>query len=268
LIIQTLPNDGLLCIRQTTHALLALEFCRHWGNQDFARPAPYSAVMLGISQHDNGWYEWEEYPQLDEEGRPQDFLHAPTAAEKRALWMRSVYRTYAQHPYAGLLVAGHAALLYQDNMATTPEDEQAQTAAFLAELTALPGKVRALWWEDEEYGPALRDERLLANTHLLKFGDNASLQVCVPWGAEGVLHECPVDGEGEYIEITMRVCSGGDPTSSGSIYFDPWPFGVEEFRVGVHGRILTQSRFKDNAAYQEALRRAPMQRLTWQVTPS
>ena len=267
MIIQSFPDNRLLCIRQTTHALLALEFCRYWGNDDFARPEPYSAVMLGIAQHDNGWYEWEERPQLDGDGRPMDFLHAPTAAEKRALWMRSVDRTYAQHPYAGLIVARHAFLLYEDNLATTPEDEQADTSAFLHELAAMPDRLRALWQDDEKYGPALSESRLLANTYLLKFGDNASLQVCVPWGADGVLHHCPVDGEGAYTDIAMHVreAAGGD-VSGGVIRFDPWPFGVDEFHVGVHGRLLARTRFAGESDYQEALRSAPLHRLTWRVT--
>jgi hypothetical protein len=266
-IIQKLPDDRLLCIRQTTHAFLSVEFCRHWGNGDFARPQPYDAVMLGIAQHDNGWYEWEECPRLDEEGHPVDFLHGPTAGEKRALWMRSVDRTYAQHPYAGLLVALHASLLYDDNSATTPDDERAETGAFLQELQTMPDRLRPLWQNDDVYGPALREKRLTANTYLLKFGDNASLQVCVPWGEEGVLPNCPVDGEYSYTDIRVNVCSPeiGDQRP-GAIHFDPWPFGVDEFVVNVHGRLLEQSRFADERSYQAALSSAPLHRLAWRVS--
>lgn len=263
MIIRKLPDDRLLCIRQTTHALMAHEFCRHWGNRDFARPEPYSAVMLGISQHDNGWYEWETQPRLGANGYPVDFLHGPTAGEKRALWQRSVDRTYAQHPYAGLLVARHAALLYQNDSATTPENEQSETEAFLRGLAALPDIVRRHWRDDELYGPALSEERLLANTFLLKFGDSASLQVCVPWGEEGVLKHCPVDGRDTYVDIAVSV-STADPC--GVIHFDPWPYAVDEFHISVHGRLLQQTHFSSESAYQAALDAAPLHRLTWRVT--
>jgi hypothetical protein len=258
-IIHQLPDNRLLCIRQTTHALLAHEFCRHWGNSDFARPKPYTAVMLAISQHDNGWYEWEEQPCLREDGFPVDFLHGPTGGEKRALWQRSVDRTYAQHPYAGLLVARHAALLYDSDLAHTPADERAETETFLQNLAGLPHQVRGLWSEDNAYGPALCEKRLLANTYLLKFGDSASLQVCVPWGENGILRHCPVDGEDAYADIVMTV-------RDGVIGFDPWPYSVDEFWVSVHGKLLNQTHFPNEVAYHAALGSAPYHRLTWRVT--
>ncbi len=80
-----MPDGRLLCINQTSHALMAAEFCHHWGNRDFACPQPYAAVMLGIAQHDNGWYEWEQRPHLRGDGYPMDFLHGPPGEEKIAL---------------------------------------------------------------------------------------------------------------------------------------------------------------------------------------
>ena len=259
MIIHQLPDNRLLCIRQTTHALLALDFCRYWGNGDFARPEPYSAVMLALSQHDNGWYEWEEHPRICDDGTPMDFLQGPTAREKRTLWQRSVDRTYAQHPYSGLIVARHATLMYENNLATTPDNERTETQIFLHGLAALPDEARRRWQDDNLFIPAMQHDRLEANTYLLKFGDAASLQVCVPWGAEGVLKHCPVDGEGEYADISMSV---GEDTIS----FDPWPYSVDEFQVNVHGRLLDQTRFPSESAYHAALRHAPIHRLTWRVT--
>ena len=55
MIVREMPNGQLLCIHQTSHALMAEEFCRHWGNADFAAPTPYAETMLAIAQHDNGW---------------------------------------------------------------------------------------------------------------------------------------------------------------------------------------------------------------------
>ena len=72
---------------------------------------------------------------LCEDGYPMDFMQGPTAREKRVLWQRSVDRAYAQHPYAGILVARHAEYLYRDNLAHTPENEQRETEAFLQALT-------------------------------------------------------------------------------------------------------------------------------------
>lgn len=217
--------------------------------------------MLAISQHDNGWYEWEEMPLLCDDGYPMDFLAGPTAREKRELWQRSVDRAYAQHPYAGLIVAGHAAHLYRANLAHTPENEQAETEAFLQELDAMRERLAIRLPKDSPIRPALDDEQFDANVFLLKFGDNASLQVCVPWGEEGTLVHCPVDGAGEYVDITMRV-------SDETITFEPWPFSLDKFQVNVHGRLLEQSHFESELAYQTAMRSAPIHHLAWTVTRS
>ena len=112
MIVQQLPDGRTLCINQTSHALMAAAFCRHWGNEAFAAPTPYEPVMMAIAQHDNGWYEWEEAPLLRPDGFPMDFMHGPAADAKVALWELGIARAAAQHPYAGLLVRRHATLLY------------------------------------------------------------------------------------------------------------------------------------------------------------
>jgi CO/xanthine dehydrogenase Mo-binding subunit len=35
-------------------------------------PIAKGPVMLGISQHDNGWYEWETAPEVRPDGHPMD----------------------------------------------------------------------------------------------------------------------------------------------------------------------------------------------------
>lgn len=258
MILRDMPDGHLLCINQTSHALMAEEFCRHWGNHEFARPEPYSAVMLGIAQHDNGWYEWEQCPQLRDDGRPMDFLHGPPGEEKLALWQRGVDRAGAQHPYAGLLVARHAARLYQDSFHFLPTTEQASVSGFIRGQEGLADTVRSLWGTDAQYGPALEEEALAANTHLLKFGDSASLRALLSRGAPRPIDHCPVDGKNAYVDIAMTI-------TDSVITFDPWPFGVATFAVSIHGRLLEQTLFPDAATYQAALANAPLLRLTWQV---
>jgi hypothetical protein len=259
MIIRELPNGQLLCINQTTHALMAEEFCRHWGNQDFARPTPYSAVMLGISQHDNGWYEWERTPQLRQDGYPEDFMHRADLLGKLALWRRGIKRLYAQHPYAALLLSRHAALLYKGDLRQgLPEEMRQPTAQFIQEQDQLQAAVVKEMHNDPLVGPALAAEVVEANTWLLKFGDSASLQVIVPWAQERTLARCPVDFYRAYQAIRMTY-------DTSTIHFDPWPFAVEQFTVTIHGKLLNQRTFHHEEAYHAALAEAPWQRLSWQV---
>jgi hypothetical protein len=259
MIVRDLPTGQLLCIHQTSHALMAEEFCRHWGNQEFARPQPYSAVMVGIAQHDNGWYEWEMQPKLRADGYPQDFLHESDLAGKLQLWRRGISRLAAQHPYAGLLLSRHAVLLYEGDLKLPlPDEIRQQTEAFIREQRELPHTVRRHFRGDTLYQPALADAVIEANTWLLKFGDSASLQVIVPWKSPTTLPKCPVDFAGTYTAMQMTF-------DDAMIAFDPWPFGVDAFAVSVHGKLLDQRHFSHEVEYHRALAQAPYQRMTWNV---
>ncbi len=260
MIVRPHPGDSLLCINQTSHGLMAAEFCRHWGNRDFATPAPYAPVMNGIAQHDNGWYEWELTPALRPDGAPMDFLHGPPLTDKLALWQLGIERAAAQHPYAGLLVGWHASLLYLDDLYRLSGADLLAVKKFVSEQEIRIAQVAHAFAGDAVLGPALREAVIQAHTRLLQFGDNASLQVSSPWGQTRTLYNCPVDFQGEYTSIEMT-------WDGEAIHFAPWPFSVGEFGVSIHGRRLEQTTFPDERAYHAALTAAPFVHLTWRVTP-
>ncbi|HHY58113.1 MAG TPA: DUF3891 family protein [Chloroflexi bacterium] len=259
MIVRELRDGRLFCINQTTHAAMAEAFCRHWGNADFARPAPYDAVMLGIGQHDNGWWEWEQQPRLRADGYPMDFIHHDDPVEKAALWRRGVARAGAQHPYAGLLVARHAALLYAAFPGHNLDDAaRAAIQNFIKEEQTLAETLRSAW---RDYAPAqewLTPARIDANTRLLQFGDAASLQVLMPWSSHREIAHCPVDFCGAETTIVMSY-------DDAVIHFDPWPFGVDAFRVSIVGRVVAQTHFAAERDYHAALAAAPFWEMTWQV---
>lgn len=258
-----LPDNQLLCINQTTHALMSAALCRHWGNAHLSAPAPYDIVMMAIAQHDNGWWEWEQAPLLRADGYPMDFLHGPSGEEKLAIWRRGVFRAAAQHPYAGVLVWRHALLLYDlvIEMGMVIDDADLQAiAAFGAEYEAWLAEMRQRFAQDARASQWLSDSVIEANTKLLQFGDFASLQVTMRWPAERVM-SVPVDGSGACVDLVMH-------HGEGYITFDPWPFGVDSFAVSIYGRLLNQRFFSDNIAFQAALAAAPYYGLTWQVHPT
>ncbi len=261
MIVREMPNGQLLCLNQTTHALMAAQFVEHWGNRDFAKPTPYAEMMLAVSQHDNGWYEWELHPRLCTNGYPMDFLKDDEPLAKLDLWRLSVSRVYAQHPYAALPVGRHAAWLYQGALDQISDAQVKQaTMAFIAEQEALARQVRLLFADNPQFTEWLSEEALNANTRLLQFGDFAVLQVAIPWGNERVMPQCPLNHR-EQVDIRMKF-------DEKVITFDPWPFGVDSFEVSIYGRLLDQRYFANEAAYHTALVEAPLQQLCWQVTHS
>lgn len=257
MIVREMANGQLLCIHQTTHALMAEQFCRHWGNADFARPLPYIATMLAIAQHDNGWYEWELHPRLRHDGCPMDFMHDDDPVGKIGLWRRGVDRVFEQHPYAALLVGRHAALLYESDLPNLTGAVADQVAEFIADQQMLVDVARHAYAEDTRYRELLTDVVVDANTRLLQFGDHASLQVIVPWSTHSILHNCPLNPQ-ERITLTMEY-------NAHEITFAPWPFGVDSFAVEIHGKLLPTRHFATEEAYHAALAEAPLRRLSWQV---
>jgi hypothetical protein len=261
MLVRAQPNGQLLCVNQTSHALMAAQFCHHWGNQDFARPAPYDVVMNAIAQHDNGWYEWEAAPEIDADGAPLAFIPGPAYPQKLRIWQRGIERAAAQHPYMGLLVSRHASLLYTDALQHLEGDERRATAEFIAHQKRWTEEIRHWLAPDAALHHAAAEPVLMSHTRLLQFGDSSSLQVAMPWSHERLFAHCPVDFVGTTTAITMR-------WEGQAITYDPWPFGVDRFTVNLHGRLLDQARFPDHGTYRAALAAAPLHTLTWQVARS
>lgn len=258
MIVRELPNGQLLCINQTTHALLAAAFCRHWGNADFTPPAPYEVVMMAIAQHDCGWYEWDNRPQLCENGTPMDFLYGPAGIEKLTLWRQGIDRVAAQHPYASLLVGQHAALMHEESISLIPAEDQPATLSFINDQKVRIDTARRDLDDNSPCAHALNGPAFEAHTQLLQFGDTASLQVTMPWGSERLFKVCPLDQCGVTVSILMK--HDGDVVT-----FAPWPFAVDVFEVSVHGKLLSTRTFPDVDAYHSALHAAPYHRLVWSV---
>lgn len=261
MIVRDLGGGRLLCVNQTTHALQATSFCRHWGNDaGFALPEPYEPVMAGIFLHDNGWSEWEEVPEVRADGYPMDFVHGPAWDVKLDLWRRGVARAFAQHPYSGVLVMRHAAILYRRFVDSLSGDERVATEQFLTEQDPWEAKARRLLGGQRGWSRALTEEAIEANTRLLQFGDLASLTVVMPWAQDARVGPCPTDLEGGFTDLRLE-------HGEGLVTVDPWPYHLDTFEVAIHGRVLERDRFKSHEEYRAALAAAPLRELRWRVSP-
>jgi hypothetical protein len=114
-------SDPMVAIRQTDHAMLCGFFAREWGNEQYVKPEPFTSFCLATAEHDNGWQEWEMTPAVDPRSfAPYTFMSVPTA-EHIQLYQRGIDRVVKTDLYAGLLVAGHCAGLYDRAKATMPD---------------------------------------------------------------------------------------------------------------------------------------------------
>lgn len=260
MIVREMEDGGLLCIPQPAHAVMAAQFCRHWGNGDFARPALFDLLDAAVLLHDSGWTAWEESPLLRDDGVPMDFLHHTDVAEKIAIWQQSVQVAWGHHPYAGLVVARHASLLYEASLERMPftPNQRKLIAEFFRWEQELHSQARSRFRASPALLAGMQADALETATRLLQFCDNASLQLCIPWPSDRLLPHCPTDGAGGYVEI--RMCY-----DEARVTFDPWPFGLENFAVTMTGYRLAERRFANEADYHAALADAPLYSRTWRV---
>ena len=67
-------DERLLLILQVDHSKVTGWLAAHWGNDTFAPPSPYHAMVLAAQEHDSGWWNWEIKPHLNDEGLPPDYI--------------------------------------------------------------------------------------------------------------------------------------------------------------------------------------------------
>lgn len=127
-------ENEIWMIQQPHHAQVSGFFAAHWGGANgFARPGHYPGathpgrwrdeVVLGIAEHDNGWWETEAMPVFsDRDGLPVGVGEAapPTSENEFTAWhsggfdrwRSGIHRLALTHPYGALLTSMHAYWLY------------------------------------------------------------------------------------------------------------------------------------------------------------
>ncbi len=291
--LKTLKDDRLICITQPDHAAVSGYLASHWGNSAFVRPGYYAdapdperlrdEVVFAISQHDNGWWEWEASPRLDDDdGLP---VHLTSVlgdpAEAMGRWRTGTRRFAEHHPYASLLIAFHAYYLYAPRAnalddpafahplfakaakqkpaeAVSDEVEQFLTeirtrqAELIEQLESVPDC--RVWTEDAHYLPHGR---------LLQLADALSLALCstiIP-AKDG---QARGFGEDHIVFFNVprtswddRITMSLSPVGAGEIAVDPYPFDKPGLEVIV-----------PHKAFKIPPEEVPLTRLDWHAAPT
>ena len=218
--------DPPLFITQPDHAAVAATIMRGWKSGGLPESPRYTAIMLAIQTHDNGWQEVDAEPCLDPAtGEVLDFVHVPEEV-RHGVWTRGVARLNGE-PYAAALVAQHAVHIYRRMR------QQSGWRQFFVDLTAARDAHLAASHETLE--------TLQREYAFLRLADLASLTFC------------GVDTGGQAQEM------GYDIRLDGSrLVIAPDPFAGASFEIEITGRELASS-FPSvadaRAAWQSAPRR-------------
>ena len=230
-------GEAWLLITQPAHAALAGRIMRHWQEPALRHSPRRDAILLAVTDHDNGWTETDRTPVIDPaSGRVLDFVALP-AAMRQDVWPRGVERLRTV-PYAAALVAHHAVHVYS-RFRGDPEWQ-----AFFTGMETL---------RDEELrraAPASMDA-LLADYQFVRAGDLISLAFCNNW------REPQEDGFGRTVRF-----------DGARVIVSPDPFGGRALDIQITGRELAGLTFDSDAAARSALENAPVRTITGIVTGS
>lgn len=253
-------GSGAIAISQASHAWMAWQVAAHWGNRSFARPTPQAEVLAAILLHDVGWTDFDLSPGVDDEGRPVTFDRMP-AGSHLDIWRASVHRTASFSSYAALLVAEHFGALVETKTADLLDrgDTAAGRAAqaFRAEMERLQAGWRETLRQDARYEPYLDGEPWQVNAGLLSACDKVSVYLCASLGSPFTLTGRSPDGRSETVRF--------EHLEGERWRVRPWPLEGSRLRIQVEGRRLGRRRFSSADELRQALARAPMERLSFQL---
>ncbi len=252
-------GDQLLLIRQTDHAVLAGFFARALGNQLFLRPEPFEAFCLAVTEHDNGWTEWELAPSIDPKTfAPYNFMSIPTE-EHMALYQHGIERVVKANHYAGLLVSMHCAGLYDRTRATMPgfsakyvkSNEAPLVSDFLQRLRLQQLRLKVDLRADSAMKSFAEEKSLQANLQRLEALDRLSLYFCLGPLEGATIDAVPLDNGSREVDWELQ------PEKNNSVTLDPYPFRKDPLHLSILARRIPKRAYADHADFQKTLGRAP-----------
>ena len=151
MIVRKSHDGSLTLIGQTDHSRFVGQLATHWGNHDFAVPAPYDSVVRAATYHDYGWLQYETRPLTNPEtGEPYPFLGVPMTDRQLAGYQWALDWMTDIDPYSGLVVSMHRTGLWKGRYG------KIKHPAGHYNLTALSPEVQAFITRNEKRQEELR----------------------------------------------------------------------------------------------------------------
>jgi hypothetical protein len=246
MIVRERADGSLILIAQTDHAKLSGQCAAHWGNDQFARPQPYEAVVRAAMFHDSGWYDYEASPTVAADtGKPLNFMQVTWGKPQRRAFEWAIDWMTRIDPYSGLLLSKHRTGLQRGrygkmlqpkmfNTQNLPDDNE----DFLARNEAAQAESLGHYDEGEFW----------TNYQLLQAFDFISLFLCNKDVLDDVIEPVPTsyDGKTPPARLSLKTLEGT------TIAIDPFPFDTDRLRVQLIRREIGHAVFADAAAFREA----------------
>jgi hypothetical protein len=181
------------------------------------------------------------------------------------IWRSCVHRAASFSRYAALLVSQHFTALVESKTADLLDRGDMAGGRAAETLRAELERLQAAWREalrqDARYQPYLEGEAWLVNSGVLEACDRLSVYLCASLGSPFAVSGRTPGGGQELIEF--------EHVGGMRWRVQPWPLEGARVRVQVEGRRLSRKRFGSAGELRQALARAPIERLSFElVRPS
>lgn len=258
---------GYQFVTQPAHAALAGQFADRWGTERFERPEPFAGLALAAYTHDDGWYDYDRRPHLDEAGEPVDFREMP-AGTWIDLYEAGIDDVAATNAYAGLLVSMHGAGLRKQRYGLSPgwPATPAEFEGFLDREHRRQDELVAQLVQDEHSPVTDADRTLLESLHdsnsvpdgydgrlwpdyrRLQAWDELSLAFCTTGSPPGYREIDGVPTAGPTAGTTLSIA----PTGGETYRIDPYPFETTPLRVSIPYRLVDEDAVADDESLVSA----------------
>jgi hypothetical protein len=256
-------------ITQNDHGDLAGQFAAHWGNDKFARLDPYHSMVLAAEAHDNGWWNWDINPSVDEKGVPLAFTQTPRETRSN-FYGKGIDGVTDKDLYAGLMVSMHGVGLPQQRygtMSSMTKRMDEYSLKFIEEREPMHKMMMEQVARMEQYAGVNTEERIWFNYRMMQVFDRLSLFFCANFDIVSVpetgAHSAGKGYYGPVIDPTP-VRFGADDgvvrlraVEKSTAVADPYPFDRSPLKVGVRGRLIPRIAYKSQREFREAYAKAP-----------
>ena len=245
-------ESRLMVVLQIDHSRVAGLLAAHWGNAEFAEPTPYASVVLAAQEHDNGWWDWEIKPTLNERGEPIDYITGggvdrPTHT---AFDRNGIDRVAMRDPYAALLVSLHLAGLNNQGWGLVPHMADRTSLPSVPEFMSDQEALRTRLLDDlrrsPEYAEHCLQDRLWTNYRLIEVADQMAQFICNRYpfnsterrnGPPSTLPHVPVGPGQEETTLTL------DVQDESHAIVRPYPFDVDPLVVPYQARLVPRRHY-------------------------
>jgi len=297
-------GTDLWLVQQPHHAQVSGYLAAHWGGRNgFAAPGQHTGathpdrwrdeVVLGIAEHDNGWWETEAMPRISaRDGLPVGVGEAGSPTEENEFtawsgggldrWRLGIGRLADAHPYAALLSSMHAYWLYAPAFADlTPDDDLPRrhfvfggpeavsgllsdppgVRLFLEEQADLQAVLMRRLSRDPAMAGAIEPAHRHANFRLLQLLDSMSLFLALDDRDEHQLPGIPRASIDDRVTISWR------RRDARTIELDPYPFAEDDLMVSMLTRVVpAAAAAPDGTPPMARLHGTPLQSIRFTLT--